>query len=121
MGLRIAVFKKVNKGGKVPISSGLRAAGVTNEGVLKDSGPVVDGQVPLRIEQELGPDRLELFRELCHPRQTIGSQRCDPLADPVANTVSCDRQSSTSAKELLSSKLVIGAGSTQIGDQFVAA
>jgi hypothetical protein len=75
MGLRIAVFEEVEQGSKVPISSGLRATGVTNEWVLEDSGPVVDRQVPLRIEQELGPDRLELFQELCDSRQTVGSQR----------------------------------------------
>ncbi|KAJ7732262.1 hypothetical protein B0H14DRAFT_2639890 [Mycena olivaceomarginata] len=119
MSLRSTALEEVKQGSKIPTGSGLRSAGVTDEWVLEDSGPVVDGQILLRVEQELSPERLEFFRELRHSMQPIRAQRGGHFTNPSSNAITSHRKTGASTEELLSGKLIIGAGSGRSGNKFV--
>ncbi|KAJ7702865.1 hypothetical protein B0H14DRAFT_2648001 [Mycena olivaceomarginata] len=90
MGLRIAALKEVEQGGKIPISSGLRSTGVTDEWGTGGQRPGNRRTGPAESRAGVEPRSAGALSGALPFQANRQLQRRDPPADPGANTVSCD-------------------------------
>jgi hypothetical protein len=115
-----AVHEELDEGREIFIGGEVGPTRIADEWVAHDCRPVINGQLCLGLNEELSPERAKGLWDLRNAGKTVRPQICDRLADPCTNTITCDCDTGASTEKLLAGELVVGAGSGQIGDEFVA-
>jgi hypothetical protein len=119
MSARGAVREELNEGWEILIGREVSSAWVADKRVVFDRSPVIDGQLRLGVGEELPPERAKGLWDLRDTGETVYPQVCDHPADPSADTITRNGDTRAGAEELLSGKLVVSAGSGEVGDELV--
>ena len=114
-----AASEELDEGWKILIRREVGSAGVADERVALDRGPVINGQIHLGVLEELSPERSKGLWDLRDTGKTIHPQVGDHPADPSTHAITRDGDTSAGAEELLPGELVVGTSSGEVGDELV--
>jgi hypothetical protein len=111
--------EELEEGREIFIGGEVGPTRIADERVAHDCRPVINGQFCRGIDEELFPERTKGLWDLRNTGKTIRPQRRDRLADPCANAITRDCDTSAGTEEMLAGKLVIGASCGQVGDELI--